>query len=313
MDSNTHSTSQPARTPAGTQAGFRRWSPTPTVPRPRPNGSISGGACGCRPPGRAWSPSRGCWTPRPARPCSPPWSRWPAPPTPRMRAAVASVRADALTELARRTLESGQLPQSGGVRPQLLVTVDLDSLLSHPDGLGGETGGPWPLDPETCRRLACDAAVTRVLVTRHPTHQDPDGDDHPAAHYPSGDARPGGLAPDGGDPAPPDPGRRPHPTAGGRPDQPGRHPRPTHRPDRPRRRLCGGRLRPTPGLVRSPPPPTLAPRRPHRPRQPGPALPGPPSRGPRGRLAAHPPARWPARLPPHHIENTVPPPDPATP
>jgi hypothetical protein len=78
-------------------------------------------------------------------------------------------RADALAELARRTLESGQLPQAGGVRPQLLVTVDLDSLLG-PDGLGGETGGPWPLDPETCRRLACDAAVTRVLVTRHRTH-----------------------------------------------------------------------------------------------------------------------------------------------
>ncbi len=36
--------------------------------------------------------------------------------------------------------------------------------------LGGEAGGPWPLDPETCRRLACDGAVTRVLVTRHPTH-----------------------------------------------------------------------------------------------------------------------------------------------
>ena len=47
--------------------------------------------------------------------------------------------------------------------------MDLDSLLA-PDGLGGETGGPWPLDPETCRRLACDAAVTRVLVTRHRTN-----------------------------------------------------------------------------------------------------------------------------------------------
>ena len=41
-------------------------------------------------------------------------------------------RADALTELARRNLEGGRLPQSGGVRPQLLVTVDLDSLLGHP-------------------------------------------------------------------------------------------------------------------------------------------------------------------------------------
>jgi hypothetical protein len=78
-------------------------------------------------------------------------------------------RADALTELARRQLEGGRLPRSGGVRPQLLVTVDLHSLLSHPGGLGGEAGGPVPLDPETCRRLACDGAVTRVLITRHPT------------------------------------------------------------------------------------------------------------------------------------------------
>jgi hypothetical protein len=49
-------------------------------------------------------------------------------------------RADALAELARRTLEAGHLPQGGGVRPQLTVTVDLDSLLGHP-GLGGEAGG----------------------------------------------------------------------------------------------------------------------------------------------------------------------------
>jgi hypothetical protein len=55
-------------------------------------------------------------------------------------------RADALVELARRSLEAGQLPQAGGVRPQLLVTVDLDSLLA-PGGLGGEIGGVGPLDP----------------------------------------------------------------------------------------------------------------------------------------------------------------------
>jgi hypothetical protein len=61
-------------------------------------------------------------------------------------------RADALVELARRNLESGRLPQTGGVRPQLLVTVDLDSLLSA-SGLGGEVGGVGPLDPEACRRL----------------------------------------------------------------------------------------------------------------------------------------------------------------
>jgi hypothetical protein len=77
-------------------------------------------------------------------------------------------RADALVELARRTLEAGQLPQTGGVRPQLLVTVDLDSLLGQPGGLGGETGWAGPLSPEACRRLACDGALTRVVVTRQP-------------------------------------------------------------------------------------------------------------------------------------------------
>jgi hypothetical protein len=101
-------------------------------------------------------------------------------------------RADALAELARRTLESGRLPQTGGVRPQLLVTVDLDSLLSHPDGLGGEVGGAGPLDPEACRRLACDGAVTRVLVTRQRTNQHhhdgsiPTGQ-HDPRHEPGGD------------------------------------------------------------------------------------------------------------------------------
>jgi hypothetical protein len=74
--------------------------------------------------------------------------------------------ADALTELARRALEGGGLPKAGGVRPQLLVTVDLDSLLGRPGGLGGEAGWVGPLEPEACRRLACDGTVTRVIVSR---------------------------------------------------------------------------------------------------------------------------------------------------
>jgi hypothetical protein len=97
-------------------------------------------------------------------------------------------RADALVELARRALEGGQLPQSGGVRPQLNVTVDLHSLLGHPGAVGGEIGGMGPLGPEACRRLACDGAVTRVLVTRqHAGH--PDGHGDPGGHddSPSGD------------------------------------------------------------------------------------------------------------------------------
>jgi hypothetical protein len=81
-------------------------------------------------------------------------------------------RADALVELARRTLESGRLPQTGGVRPQLTVTVELASLLGQAGLPGGDGGVAGPLPAETVRRLACDAALTRVLVTRHP-HQHP--------------------------------------------------------------------------------------------------------------------------------------------
>ncbi len=80
------------------------------------------------------------------------------------------------------------------------MTVDLDSLLGdHPGTLGGDAGGVGPLPPEACRRLACDGALTRVLVTRHPTgHHDhdgtgPDGPDH-AGHGHGDHGDDGGLA-----------------------------------------------------------------------------------------------------------------------
>jgi hypothetical protein len=106
--------------------------------------------------------------------------------------------ADALTELARRALEAGSLPRVGGVRPQLLVTSDIDSLAGRPDGLGGALGWAEPLEPEACRRLACDATVTRVLVRRHPGHPDPE-------HCDGVDLRPGAGHDPGGDPSTCDP------------------------------------------------------------------------------------------------------------
>jgi Domain of unknown function (DUF222)/HNH endonuclease len=77
-------------------------------------------------------------------------------------------RADALTELARRSLEGGRLPQTGGVRPQVTVTVELASLLGQAGMPGANGGFVGPLPAETARRLACDATLTRVLVTRRP-------------------------------------------------------------------------------------------------------------------------------------------------
>jgi len=85
-------------------------------------------------------------------------------------------RADALTELARRALEGGRLPLTGGVRPQVTVTVELASLLGQAGTPGAEGGWAGPLPAETAQRLVCDAALTRAVVARR--HGDDDtGDD----------------------------------------------------------------------------------------------------------------------------------------
>ena len=170
-------------------------------------------------------------------------------------------RADALVELARRNLEAGQLPQSGGVRPQLLVTVDLDSLLGHPGSLGGEAGaagaagprrrvGGWPATVRSPGSWspATPPPTTTTTTTTRPRSPRPPG----PPGRPGWRGRPDRPAPGGGQAAPPSPWWRPHPTPGGRPHHPGRHGRPTGRPGRARRRLCGRRLPAAPGLVRSP-------------------------------------------------------------
>src|SRR5829696_3366911 len=191
-------------------------------------------------------------------------------------------QADALTELARRHLEAGRLPQTGGVRPQLTVTVDLDSLLGHPGTVGGEVGWAGPLDPQACRRLAGAGAVTRVLVTRQPSHHpghDPSTDQGPTSPAPSDvqglDPPPAASDPNAQPPPQPHhpsgaPPPQPHdrsgtdrlaarlqaatallpPILGGAPTQPlevGRttrvvQPRPTRRPGRPGPGLCLPRL-----------------------------------------------------------------------
>ena len=82
---------------------------------------------------------------------------------------AAQRRADALGELARQALQTGRLPQAGGLRPQLTVTIELASLLAD-GGVGGTGGWGDTLPGETARRLACDATITRAVVRRHPNH-----------------------------------------------------------------------------------------------------------------------------------------------
>jgi hypothetical protein len=90
------------------------------------------------------------------------------------------------------------------------MVVGLESLLDPYGGLGGDAGWAGPLAPEACRRLACDGAVTRVVVSRHPTNpHGPCGHDHPDDHNPDGHSHPDGHG---------------HPESHHGPCRPGHHP-----------------------------------------------------------------------------------------
>ncbi|MGC4865496.1 DUF222 domain-containing protein [Micromonospora sp. DT53] len=71
-------------------------------------------------------------------------------------------RADALGEVCRLALRTGQLPGNGGDRPQLVVTVSLDELVNGVRAGALDTG--TRLTPGAVRRLACDAGVLPVVL-----------------------------------------------------------------------------------------------------------------------------------------------------
>lgn len=75
---------------------------------------------------------------------------------------------DALTDVCRFYLDHGDAaPTSGGEKPHINVTVEYDQLVPadapQEDGPLPEIDGT-PVDPETIRRLACDAGIVRVVV-----------------------------------------------------------------------------------------------------------------------------------------------------
>ena len=72
-------------------------------------------------------------------------------------------RADAAVELARRQLDGGQLPEVGGQKPHLMVSVDLATLAREPGAPAAELEWSQPIPAETARRLACDAAITPII------------------------------------------------------------------------------------------------------------------------------------------------------
>jgi hypothetical protein len=80
-------------------------------------------------------------------------------------------RPDGLVQVAEAYL-AGRRPEArpAGERHQLVVCVREDPLL--PGGISAEAEGIGQVPPETLRRLACDASLTRVTVDEHDTPLD---------------------------------------------------------------------------------------------------------------------------------------------
>ena len=86
------------------------------------------------------------------------------PPTPDDKRSPKQRRADALVELARQKLDSGTLPEVGGQKPHLTVTVSMATLANQPGSPAADLEWAQPIPAETARRLACDAAVTPIFL-----------------------------------------------------------------------------------------------------------------------------------------------------
>jgi hypothetical protein len=73
---------------------------------------------------------------------------------------------DALVELARRSLTYGDLPDTGGLRPQVVVTMTLDQLRGTDPTCPTLTGARLdePLSAAAARRIACDAAIIPAVL-----------------------------------------------------------------------------------------------------------------------------------------------------
>jgi hypothetical protein len=74
-------------------------------------------------------------------------------------------RADALVEVCRLALHAGELPDHGGDRPQIVLTVGYDAVRRELAAASLDTGAR--LSPQAVRRLACDARLLPAVLDGH--------------------------------------------------------------------------------------------------------------------------------------------------
>ena len=79
------------------------------------------------------------------------------------RRTAAQRRYDAFLDLLAAGLKAGELPTSRGTKPHVTVTVPLATLTGEVE-VAGVGGFGTVISPETVRRLACDARLTRAII-----------------------------------------------------------------------------------------------------------------------------------------------------
>ncbi|MCM3922152.1 HNH endonuclease [Frankia sp. AiPs1] len=72
-------------------------------------------------------------------------------------------RADALVALVTRALGAAAVPETGGVRPHLTVTIGWETLLAA-GVIPATTSWGLPLPRSVLARLSCDAEITRIIL-----------------------------------------------------------------------------------------------------------------------------------------------------
>ncbi len=72
--------------------------------------------------------------------------------------------ADAVVELAGRSLDNALVPQRGSVRPHLQVTTTLETLIQRAGAPAADLELSLPISAKAVERLACDCNVTRILL-----------------------------------------------------------------------------------------------------------------------------------------------------
>ncbi|MGH8884701.1 MAG: DUF222 domain-containing protein [Egibacteraceae bacterium] len=77
--------------------------------------------------------------------------------------------ADALVELARRSLDAGDLPQVAAQRPHVILIATAEALDGEPGAPAARLDGVGPVSAATAQMICCDAEVDRANLPHPPT------------------------------------------------------------------------------------------------------------------------------------------------